>query len=54
MEQDALGGQKAEGLCPGSVDIPRGSELEVRAGEAGLDFFCCLFVSQGFTCLVSH
>lgn len=54
MEQDALGGQKAEGLCPGSVDMPRGSELEVGAGEAGLDVFCCLHISQNFTCLVSH
>lgn len=54
MEEDALGGQKVECLCPGSVDTPRGSELEAGAGEAGLGVFCCLRISQDFTCLVSH
>lgn len=47
-------GQKAECLCPGSVDTPRGSELEAGAGEAGLGVFCCLRISQDFACLVSH
>ena len=52
MEEDTLGGQKA-GVSWLSGHT-RGSELEVGAGEAGLDVFCCLRISQDFTCLVSH
>lgn len=50
--EDTLGGQKA-GVSWLSGHT-RGSELEVGAGEAGLDVFCYLCISQDFTCLVSH